>query len=185
MMRVALLAAVLLTGCLQAVDDFSSNRSLQPETGNPSAQLGDAGAPPDAGGLAVAYDCLTFSGVSKPDIFGGMSGWAVVGTCPGSACSDFTDMDTACAYGLQVNNARSTVVLSPSDCDALRRWFTSDVLLHGLGSSCGDGSGDESLVVQLTGGPIDAKKFSGCTEEPFPSHRACLKAIRTKYFPDK
>ena len=42
-------------------------------------------------------------------------------------------------------------------------------------------------LIVATGNPANqgGKKFAGCTEEPFPSHRACLAKIRAKYFPGK
>jgi hypothetical protein len=193
MPRKTLLAVVLAAGCLQAVDDFGAAKSGQPALGLPGLFPLDAGAEAPANpslalagdaGAAPTLDCLAGVAPSRPEIFGSITGSAVVGPCPGSACVDFVDMDAQCGFGLQVHGVRTAVQLSTADCDALKRWFTSDVLLAGLRSPCGDGTGNESLEVGLTDPQLSSgKKFAGCTEEPFPSHRACLRAVRARYFP--
>jgi len=193
-MRHVLIASLMLAGCLQATDDFSDGRSSQPTTLAPGRTTADAGVtasdPTDPAKPAqpppAAYDWLGDVGPSHPELFVSMSGWAQVGDCPGSACMDFVDLDASCVFGLQVSNTRYTATLSDTDCTALKRWFTSDVLLAGLRSYCAGLSGDESLIVEATDPAYSArKKFHDCPGEPFVSHRACLAAIRAKYFPGK
>jgi len=192
MLKRAFLAAslVLSAGCLEAVDDFDTSRSRQPAIGAVDVAGQDAGSlaelgTPDAGAVP-AYDCLGYAGPSQPNLFSSMTGWAAVRDCPSSACVDFVDLDAQCTFGLQTNNVRTTALLSTADCDGLKRWLTSDVLLAGLRSACGDFTGNESLEVETTDPTLSSgKKFDGCTEEPFPSHRACLKAVRARYFPGR
>jgi len=172
---------------LEPADDFTDGRFGQPSTVAPANKTQvDAGATVPGVPGPTKYDCLGDVGPSHPQAFESMSGWAQVGTCPGSSCVDFVDMDASCVYGLQVNNIRSTATIETQNCEALKRWFTSDVLLAGLGSKCGGVTGAESLEIEGTS-PVSSgrKKFDGCTEEPFPSHRACLAKIRAKYFPGK
>ena len=181
-----------LAGCLVATDDFSDGRNKGPVTAVPSgtadASVAKVGDPVDAGqpGPPPAYDWQGDVGPSHPELFVSMSGQAKAAPCPSSACFDFVSMDSACLYGLQAKNVHYEAMVSEADCAALKRWFTSDVLLAGLRSSCGGFTGEEEFEVQTSDPAYSvAKKFDGCTGEPFVTHRAVLAAVRAKYFPGK
>jgi len=78
----------------------------------------------------------------------------------------------------------TTAVLSDADCAALKCWLTSDVLFAALdGKECGDGQGMESTAVDVLNGEDHRRKYSGCTGEPFPSHRAIMRSMVEKYLP--
>lgn len=185
-MRLALIATVLLAGCLQPAEDFSDGRSSRATTAAADKLRSDAGAQLTEPAEPAAYDWKGDIGPSHPEMFVSMSGQSKTGACPSSACFEFVRMNASCVYGLQANNTQYTATISTEDCDGLKRWFTSDVLLKGLRSPCGGYTGEEEVEVEATDPTYSAaKKFDGCTEEPFPSHRACLAAIRAKYFAGK
>ncbi len=163
------MAVLLLAACEPSVESSLEEGPVRSLTTTVPAQTGGA------------VDCLGDVGPSTPDEFTWMMSQAKVRPGPSSAAVDFYTLDSTCTFGLQVENVRHRATLSPADCEGLKRWLTSDRLLVGLASGCGDNTGDESLEVA----GFASKKFAGCTEEPFPSHRACLAGLRARYFPGK
>lgn len=166
----AAIAVLSLSACElapEALPEVGPSRSL---TSVPTATVPEG-----------SIDCLGDVGPSQPEEFTWAMSQARVRPGLSSASVDFYTLDANCTFGLQVDNVMERTTLSAADCEGFKRWLTSDRLLVGLASGCGDGTGDES--VEVAG--MASKKFSGCTEEPFPSHRACLAKLRSRYFPGK
>jgi hypothetical protein len=116
-----------------------------------------------------------------------------VDSCTSSMCSDFIKFDPSCVMTLQVKDVETKATLDSSDCTILKKWLTSDLLVTHMRDTvtCYYGKDGpttavpfESNMLTLGDGPANKKTWS-CLDEPFASHRKCLNAFRTKYFPGK
>lgn len=186
--------AVIDTAVVDGPDAAVADTSTASDTGPAPADTGagDVGADADATDTAppAPVDCM--SGVFGPSSYSlvDFEYQVQVSDCTSSACSDFVAFDGSCTMSLQVADVKTSVVVDPSDCDLLRRWLTSDLLVTKLrdevtcyyGKDGPAGAPFESSAIELTDGTA-AKKTWNCVDEPFASHRKCIQAFRAKYFP--
>lgn len=171
----------------------SGTDAADADTSTPSIPDGDATDAIDAETAPEPIDCVT--GAFGPssyslidfvyEVHQGSPG------CVSSACPVFLMVDPSCTISLQIEDVKTSATLTPTDCEAFKRWVTSDLLVTKLRDtvtcyfSSGAGPGAfESTFIELADGAA-GKKTWFCSDEPFSSHRACMNKFRSKYFPGK
>lgn len=132
-------------------------------------------------------DCLHGDvGSASPEVFSRLNHQREVCVGQGSECLELLEVRADCGLTFQLQNQSHEAVADAADCAALARFATSAFLFAGLNdtTSCLPGPGNpmETTEVELTTGPGPRKKTSLCQEEPLVSLRACVLAVRNKYF---